>query len=144
MTLDWVITDYGMLPGRGQFERICRAHDIPLGRDVRGWDAVVERTRALRIARGNSMPAAPTLARDWPALPEPDITRSSRRMVKAYSREQILASLRLMATRHLSPGERLTEKRYRAACACDPDLIPSSCVIARGRFQSLVREAGVG
>jgi hypothetical protein len=47
-----------------------------------------------------------------------------------------------MATQHLGPGERLTEKRYRAACTNDKELIPSSCVISHGRFQALVREAG--
>lgn len=142
-TLDAVITATGLLPGRGQLEAYCRAHDIPLGRDVRGWDGVVTAVRARRAARGETTPATPTPARQWPALPEAPAERGGRRRRKGYSRAEALASLRRYAHEHWRPGEPITEKRYRAACARDPKLVPSSALARHGRFQDLVTEAGL-
>ena len=144
-TLDWVITQTGLLPRRTQFEDLCRAHDIPLGRDGRNWDQVVRETRALRAARGEQTPDVATRASDWPGLPEgcsPPL--STGRRAKRHTKADAITSLQRMAERHLGPGERLTEKRYRAACVTDPELIAASLLGRHGRFQDLAREAGVG
>lgn len=143
-TLDELISETGLLPRRGYFEDRCRAYDIPVGREVRRWPELVAEVRTRRAARGDTTPDEATPARDWPPLPTSSPTRMGRRMVRGYSHADAIGSLRRFLQVHWRSGERITERRYKAACALDPELLPASTMARHGRFQDLIAHAQAG
>lgn len=142
--LDAFIEEFGVIPPSSWFPAWCRAKDIPVGRDARRWTEVVARVRADRNARG--LPTPDRLARidELPLVPQaPESPRKPKGPNGAYTRRQVLDSLRRYRSEHLVAGRNPTWRDYRAAAATDPQLVPSSCLSAHGRFQDLCREAGL-
>jgi hypothetical protein len=142
-TLSALVDLVGVLPSLDYLERYCRAHSIPLGRDARPYAKLVERVRALRTGQAKPTPDTITPPRRCPPFPGPIAGAARRPRAKGRPRTAILASLARYGERHLAPGQRPTERHYRACRELDPELISPSSFPAGERFQDLCREAGL-
>lgn len=123
--LDEFIGEFGVIPPSSWFPGWCRAKGIPVGRDARRWKDVVARVRADRNARGLATPNRLAALDELPLVPHvADAPRKPKGPNGAYSREQVLDSLRRYRREHLAPGKNPTWRDYRAAAANDPKQLP--------------------
>jgi hypothetical protein len=142
--LDEFVSKHRLLPYRSWFEQWSRAMDIPLGRDARRWEVLVEALRERRAARGEETPFEAASRSSLPPIPDSQpVGRNRRRRAKRHGREEARASLRLYKKRHLRPGDEPRQKHYMAAARKDRELLSASVLERHGRFQDLCREAGL-
>ena len=142
-TLDGFITKHSFLPSSGYFSNWCKASGIPLGRDLKPWDDVIENCRALRGARGEDIPETATPTREAPAIEDIAEVGESTRGRKVVTLEDCEASVRAWAKSGISGPP--TFRKYKAwATETDGAVSSSSLLRAAGSFSDLCRRLGVG
>jgi len=142
-TLDGFITDVGFLPGSGHFSEWCKASGIPLGRDLKAWDDVVEGCRTIRAARGEGMPE-----RAKPGTKRPPVTETARSGPSSRGRRRVtVADCEASARAWNKSGITGTPtfRKYKAWAEKTEGAVSSSAITrAAGSFTDLCRRMGVG
>lgn len=142
-TLDRCIEETGVLPARAYFIKWCRRRDIPVGRELLEWSALVDAVRLARTDRGASTPARATMTRKSPPLPDEEECADRRRALRDYwTRERCLEALRRYRDTYLR-GKPARQRHYRDCAKRDSKLPSCSTLQRHGKFQDLCREAGL-
>jgi len=141
-TLDEFITDFELLPSSGYFSQWCKASGIPLGRDLKPWDDVVENCRTIRAARGDAMPARAATAKEMPPIEEIVRAGTSKRGRKVVTLADCEQSLRAWAKAGIDGAPSF--RKYKAwAEATDGAVSSSSILRVAGSFTDLCRRLGI-